>query len=199
MPDGRLFAVVRKGIPGTEMPPSTLPDAEVWRIVAYLRDLNAPAIARRAAGDPARGESLFFGGGGCSGCHMLRGRGGFLGPDLADIAASRSYDDLRRSVADPDAYIEPGFQGVTATTVAGRRISGVARNRSNYSLQVLDADGGLHLLLATELVRVEFGVGSPMPKPPLSQPEITDLVAFLSRQALDGSAAASHSGGRPRP
>jgi gluconolactonase len=195
MSDARLFAAVRDGIPGTEMPRSTLADAGLWQLVAYLRALDAPAIGRRAPGDPARGEALFFGRGGCSGCHMLRGRGGLLGPDLSDIAAARSQDDLRRSVVDPDAYVVPGFQAVTVTTVAGRRIAGVARNRSNYSVQILDAGGNLYLLLASELAAADFSGKSPMPKPSLDEAELTDLVAFLARQALERPAPAA---GAPR-
>ena len=32
-----LFASIRIGIPGTEMPPSGLPEADIWKVVAYIR------------------------------------------------------------------------------------------------------------------------------------------------------------------
>src|SRR4029450_9484471 len=41
MPDERLFQVIRKGVPGTEMPTSTLPDDDVLMIMAYLRDMSS--------------------------------------------------------------------------------------------------------------------------------------------------------------
>ena len=55
MPDERLFQTVRKGVPGTEMPPSTLPDDDVLMIIAYLRDMGgaAPAEAVRATSTTA--------------------------------------------------------------------------------------------------------------------------------------------------
>src|SRR5574341_416294 len=38
-----LFEAIRNGIPGTEMPPSGLPEADTWKVVAYIRGLRATA------------------------------------------------------------------------------------------------------------------------------------------------------------
>ena len=51
MPDERLFQTIRKGVPGTEMPPSTLPDDEVLMIIAYLT-----GHGRRGAGGDGDGQ-----------------------------------------------------------------------------------------------------------------------------------------------
>ena len=60
MPDERLFQTIRKGVPGTEMPPSTVPDDDVLMIIAYLRNLNAAwrrPRSRSATSTTARGCS----------------------------------------------------------------------------------------------------------------------------------------------
>src|SRR6266576_3896417 len=86
----------------SDMPPSYLPDEQVWQILAYLRDLTATAFESSVPGDIHAGGELFSGKAGCSGCHSIRGRGGFLGPDLSNIGRTRSFPQLRESLLDPD-------------------------------------------------------------------------------------------------
>src|SRR5262245_45065181 len=67
--DGRLFQTIRRGIPNTEMPSSTQPEDEIWRIVAYLRTLGAvggdASRPQPARGNAANGERIFSGALGC--------------------------------------------------------------------------------------------------------------------------------------
>src|SRR4030095_3830359 len=51
MPDERLFQTVRKGVQGTEMPPSTIPDDEVLMIIAYLRNLGGVGQPEKQIGN----------------------------------------------------------------------------------------------------------------------------------------------------
>lgn len=181
-----MFQTIKNGIAGADMPPTKRPDAELWEIVAFVRSLTAPAYEAPPSGNIAAGEALFWEKGQCGGCHRIRGKGGMLGPDLTNIGASRSVEKLREAIIDPDADGFRGYTGVTATLKNGQTIRGVARNRTNYSLQILDKDGKVHLLRTADLRDVQFGEHSPMPgdyKQRLSAQEITDLVAYLSRQS----------------
>ncbi|MDZ4796802.1 MAG: c-type cytochrome, partial [Bryobacteraceae bacterium] len=83
----RLFASIKNGVPGTDMPGFPMADAKIWQIVAFVRSLSSPAIEARLEGDVPRGSAVFFGAGGCSGCHSIRGRGASLGPDLSNAGA----------------------------------------------------------------------------------------------------------------
>src|SRR5580700_3465183 len=123
-----LMAVLTEGVKGSDMPPSGLPQDKLWKLIAYLRDLTAVAFDSLATGDVQAGNALFFGRAGCVNCHTIRGRGGFPGPDLSNIARARSFRQLRESLLDPDAQIADGYGGVTVTTRAGKTISGVARD-----------------------------------------------------------------------
>lgn len=191
------------------MPPFSLPEREIWRLVAFLRSLNATAISLRVPGDIENGRKIFFGKGECSKCHMIRGKGGFLGPDLTDIGATRRLDQLRDSIlkqggagsTSEDLYGDPlaGFRPVLLKTGDGRLIEGVAKHYSNYSVQVLDRDGNLHLLHGAEVKRVIFQKKSWMPDDyakRLTAGEIRDLLAFLGRQSVrpqnSSRPAASH-------
>jgi len=182
--DKKIFDIIKLGVPGSVMPPSALEDTQLWQLVSFVRSLNASAIEQNVPGDATVGESLFFGVKKCSQCHMIRGRGGLIGPDLSTIGASRSVEKIAEAIKDPNSVIEAGFSAVTVVTHDGRRISGVAKNNSNFSIQILDPTGTFHLLLKKDLVEVIYHRNSLMPVANLSEAELQDLLAFLSRQTL---------------
>jgi cytochrome c oxidase cbb3-type subunit 3 len=185
--DRGIFTTIRTGVPGTDMPPTSLPDDDTWRLVAFVRNLSAPANESKLPGDPDAGAAIFFGKGGCDRCHMIRGRGGFLGPDLTDAGALHTVPQLREALLKPNARIADGYQGVTATMQDGAKISGVARNDDDYSIQILDSKGDLHLLSKSNLRDVLFQKNSLMPGDygsRLTTDEISNVLAFLSRQSV---------------
>jgi cytochrome c oxidase cbb3-type subunit III len=185
--DDGLFKTIQKGIPGGDMPPINQPEERLWEIVAYVRSLTSPAFENLVPGNPVAGEALFWGKGGCGGCHTIRGRGGMLGPDLSNAGGTLSLDLLREAVLDPDADGAPNYRGIKVVDKRGRTLEGVARNRTNYSVQIQDAQGNLHLLSMTDVREMTLSPGSPMPKDyksKLSSEELEDLLAYLSRQSV---------------
>lgn len=182
----QLFQAIKTGVPGSDMPAFPIGDAKIWSIVSYLRSLSAPAMVSHVPGDAEAGRATFFGKGQCSNCHMIRGQGGVLGPDLSNAGATRTVKQLRLSVQVPDERIAEGFSGAKVTLKSGATVSGIVKNSNNYSLQVLDAKGGLHLLDANEVRTVEPAPASLMPQvaAKLTPGEFQDLLAFLSRQSL---------------
>ncbi len=182
-----LLSVLTEGVKGSDMPPSGLPADKVWQVIAYLRNLTAVAFDSVATGDVQAGNVLFFGTGGCAGCHSIRGRGGFPGPDLSNAGRVHSFRQLRESLLDPDAQIAEGYGGVTVTTKSGETIAGVARDNTNYAIQILDAHGNVHRLLKADLRDVVFRKDSLMPhdyKQRLSPADVDNLLAFLGRQSI---------------
>jgi putative heme-binding domain-containing protein len=185
--DEGLFQTIQNGIPGADMPPTKLSDAQVWQIVAFVRALTAVAIEGPPSGDPSAGEALFWAKGQCGDCHRVLGRGGLLGPDLSNIGAMRTEAKLRLAIVDPDADGFHQYRGVTAVLKDGRTVSGVARNRSNYSVQIIDAQGKLHMLPMTGVRELKLSDRSPMPgdyAQRLTREEITNLVAYLGRRSV---------------
>jgi putative heme-binding domain-containing protein len=185
--DATLFSAIQKGIPGSPMPAANLPEDQAWQVAAFVRSLTMPAMFTNPTGDVKAGEELFWGKTGCSNCHRIRGHGGQLGPDLSNVAATRPLPQIRQAIVDPDAGGEQGYRGVTVVLNNGETLRGVARNRTNYSLQLQDAKGALHLLLMSDVSSVTLSKGSPMPKDygkRLGKQEVDNLVAFLSRQSM---------------
>ena len=175
--DKQLFAAIANGVPGTEMPAFKLPAETITSMVAFLRSLTATASESHVKGDAQLGKTMFFGKGGCSGCHMIRGQGGYLGPDLTEIGMARSLAELRESIVAPNARPTPGFESVTF----GNGAKGVAKYRTNYSVQIIDAGGKLHLLRGADAAKVVVQPQSWMPASNLSADELQSLLAFLSR------------------
>jgi putative heme-binding domain-containing protein len=182
LPDRTLVNSIKNGLPGTSMPNFPMADEKVFQVAAFVRSLTLPAIATQVAGDPERGRQLFFGSGRCSTCHMILGRGGYPGPDLSNIGAERTVPQITESVMKPSARIADGYRSVTAVLKSGRTIQGVAKNHNNYSVQILDNAGKLHLLSRDEIATLNMPDVSMMPAVSDAN-EAADLIAFLSRQS----------------
>ena len=167
------------------MPAAGLPDHDVWRIVAFVRNIRSTASDNIVPGDVEHGMRIFESKGGCQTCHMIRGHGGIMGPDLSSIGAELTLSRLRDSLTKA-VPIRPGFQSVVATTRTGEVTRGIAKNEDGFSIEILDEKGKLHLFTKDELREVVHEKTSAMPHDidkKLTADEFRDLVAMLSRQA----------------
>src|ERR1700721_1533025 len=101
--DRELAGIIRYGISGAGMPAfSSLKQQEVADVVSYLRVLQGRGDIVKLPGDPKQGEALFFGKAQCSDCHMVNGKGGFIGSELSAYGADAKPDQIRAIILDPD-------------------------------------------------------------------------------------------------
>jgi putative heme-binding domain-containing protein len=178
--DEDLARVIAQGVPGSEMPGfgERFTEDEVKSMVAFVRSLASEAEPIKVAGNPQRGQEIYWGKGNCSACHLLLGRGGRLGPDLTRVGAQRSPASLRESLLTPVAVIVNGYSGVRATR-DGRTIQGIVKNEDNFTIQIFDGDAH-HSLDKSSLARLEKMEESLMPAyNSLAPAEIDDLVAYM--------------------
>jgi alcohol dehydrogenase (cytochrome c) len=139
-------------------------------------------------GDAAAGERFFAGKGTCASCHMVRGRGGILGPDLSDIGHDRTTAQIEQALREPGARsVSAAYRTVAVRLRSGQTIRGIAKNETRFDLQLLDMDGKLHLLSKDRVAEV-VNEKTLMPKLDASEGEIRDLVAYLSRLTIDPNA-----------
>lgn len=179
--DRDLFLIVRSGIPNTEMPGSpNLQETDLWRIVAYVRQLSRQGAAEPITGDAAAG-ALVYQRHACSRCHNLDGQGGFLGPALTDIGVRRASRYLRQSIVDPNADIPLDYRSVQVITATGTTVVGIHLNEDEYSIHVREMNGALRSFLKSELKATTLTGESLMPAyASLSKEELDNLVAYLS-------------------
>ena len=117
------------------MPPSGLATDKNWQIVTYLRNLTAVAFDSTAPGDVQAGRSRFFGKAQCVNCRSYDSGARWLsGSRSVEYRAVRSFRQLRESLLDPDVQIAEGIAATTVTTKSGNKISGVARDDTNYAI-----------------------------------------------------------------
>ncbi|MBI4475852.1 MAG: c-type cytochrome, partial [Acidobacteria bacterium] len=182
--DDRLFDVVRRGVPGTEMPPADsqrVLDRDIWQILAYVRSLGGMAPSQPPAGDVQNGAQIFRAN--CLSCHMVGAEGGHLGPDLSRIGSGRPRSTLEKKIRGIANYIRPGYEPLTLVTRDGQRIRGVRKNEDEFSIQIMDTRQRLQGYLRTNLVEIVEEKTSVMPAygpEQLSGRDLDDLLAYLS-------------------
>ncbi len=183
--DRKLLQTIREGVPSAGMPSFRhLPNSEIVALAKYLRSWNGTAGVQRWKGNPLRGESLFFGKARCGDCHMLGGKGGFIGADLSDLAMAHSPQEIREAIVNPNQKALPGQQPVSVETVAGKQFEGLVRNEDNFSLQLQGTDGAFHFLMKSQIAKMERLERSLMPSDygtQLSSTELDDLVSCIAR------------------
>ena len=185
--DEDLFHAIQDGIPGSQMPPMGLSEDDAWKIVAWIRSERAKAIDVPVAGDRQQGSEIFWGKADCGRCHVVRGRGGLLGPDLTNLGAQMSLKQIREALTVEKANPPLGYRPVTVKTKDGRTISGVSKNEHNFSLQMIGDDDRLHLFSSDEIAELDYAEKSLMPTDydeRLRDEEFQNLIAFLSRLSL---------------
>lgn len=182
----QLRTLISQGIPSSGMPAFPLPPNELEAVVIFVHSLNVPAHETPVSGHADAGKRLFFGAAqGCSSCHMVRGEGVAIGPDLSAVGREMTVAELEGVLRQPAAHITPGYQLVAVVLRDGRRLEGFARGRTNFDLQLQDTTGSFHLLQSKEIRSVE-DTGRVLMKPFAgSSAELADMIAYLSR--LDGS------------
>lgn len=178
------------------MPANGFEDSETWAIIAYLRSLTPTAQkAPVTQGDAPSGEKIFTTAGACSTCHMVKGLGGLLGPDLSRVGAARSIAYLIESIREPDKELSDGmldpnnhyglplvYDTVTVTLKNGDKVVGVAKNEDTFSVQLLDTAQKVRLFLKRDVRDVVHERKSLMPaysEQQIPRAQLQDLLAYL--------------------
>lgn len=143
--------------------------------------------ALEGGGDSRRGRRVFFSKQAqCSTCHTVSDRGGAIGPDLTNVAASKSMQQIVRSILYPSEEIAPEWQGWYVRTADGESHFGRQIDVGYSSVELMDLDGSFKQYDDVE----EYGISSLslMPEGLYYQMTLTDmrdLVAFLSAPAIE--------------
>lgn len=140
-----------------------------------------PALA---GGDPARGRAVFLSDSAkCASCHLFRGAGKTVGPDLSNLHA-RDLASIFRDIAEPSATINPDYVPFTVSLKDGRVLAGIVRSDGPDALIVIDTDARETRIARNEIDEIRPAATSIMPvglAGALGEQQLKDLLAFLTQ------------------
>jgi putative membrane-bound dehydrogenase-like protein len=163
-------------------------------------------LARRQ-GDVARGKAVWnasLGGAAqCAKCHMVRGVGGQVGPDLSMIGKKASRENLYESILMPSKAIADQYVQHSVTTSADVTVSGLLVSDTPQAITLRDANGKDTVVPRKEIEGpVRKLKNSIMPDDivaSLTEDELIDLVAYLETLKLAALTPASFHVAGPFP
>jgi putative heme-binding domain-containing protein len=190
--DESLRVLIRDGIPSRGMPrPRRLSANELQQLVGYVRSIGR-TTRTAVSGNPDQGKAIYERSG-CTSCHIIKGAGGSLGPELSEIGSRRAPDYLRKALLNPGATLPRGTQAVPGrgfdefllvrvTTRDGHELRGMRINEDSFTIQLRDGNNQFHSFQKSDLVRIDKEAGSslmPSYRDRLSVAEVDDLIAYL--------------------
>lgn len=186
-----IQGVIHNGIPGTQMPAYTGMETDELQVLSqYVLNFSSGGGAPGTLhGDAAQGKQLYTKSG-CANCHQIGQDGSVYGPDLTRIGAARSLDYLHESIVHPSADIPSEYTGVTVTTKAGRKVTGIRVNEDTFSVQLRTPDQKFQMFEKQDVQQVTPAKQSLMPAyAKFSADDLNNLLAYL--QTLRGTVGAS--------
>src|SRR5205823_2692171 len=119
------------------------------------KKLPAPAVLAKRTGDPKHGEQVFAATlkneAQCLRCHMVRGVGGNIGPDLSMIGKKASKENLFESILIPSKAIADQFVQWKVTTLDEKSVTGLLVAENEKEITLRDANGKDHTFATKDL------------------------------------------------
>jgi len=168
---------------------------------AAVASAGSAALPQLAGGNWLRGEKLYYGKATCHLCHVIRGRGGAIGPDLSNLV-SRDYESVVRDIREPAAAINPDHLTYQVAFRDGTETVTVLLREDADTLRFGDASGAVR-----DLPRSAIRTATPLATslmPPglldaLTAGEQRDLLTFLLTMPLEPAPLAAPNPPPPRP
>lgn len=149
--------------------------------------LTQGMIPELEGGSWVRGRDVFFSDQAlCSKCHKVRGQGGNLGPDLANLV-HRDYDSVLRDIRTPSAALNPDYIGHSVELKDGRVLTGLVRPGPGETIVIGDSTAKETPVLRAQVASMTPSAISVMPEKlaeALGPDKLRDLLTFLLTEPL---------------
>jgi putative heme-binding domain-containing protein len=142
-----------------------------------------PELLKRQ-GDAANGAKLFARQNpGCINCHVVRGQGTELGPDLSEIGSKLGKDALYESILDPSAGISFGYEAWNLVLKNGDEPYGLIASETADEISLKVVGGLVTKFKKSDIASRQQSKLSIMPaglQQSMTTEEFVDLVEYLS-------------------
>jgi len=157
----------------------------------FARKANRPDLEDRRKyvlahkGDPARGFDLFRKSKDesmCIRCHTVFGVGDKVGPDLSDVGAKYSREEILASILTPSQRIAEGYRSSSIELQDGRVLFGMIQKETKDAIELFDTNGEKRTIDKADVAARGEQDASVMPDglwTTLSAEDLTDLVDWL--------------------
>lgn len=154
----------------------------LWAMLVATQASSQTNTESLARANETAGATIVAGTGKCLTCHRIEKAGSRSGPDLTDIGAVRTADQLRAALLDPDAEILPENRRYRVVTREGVTTVGTLLNHDTFQVLMRDAKEQLRSFQKADLREHGFVEGSAMPsyRTTLSPQQLADVIAYLS-------------------
>ncbi|MDP7341870.1 MAG: c-type cytochrome [Alphaproteobacteria bacterium] len=185
-------------------PPISLSLKEVKAVITYLQsqggdpdtaalenpsEISARYIARIQAasaaggGDPGAGAIVFEDN--CMECHIVKGEGDEVGPDLSAISA-KGLKFISESITEPSKQITEGFETYEVIDVEGRKTIGLKTRDDAEEIDITKATGEVVTIAKSDIKEINSGeLASIMPNDlieALTVKDFQDVLAYMIMQ-----------------
>jgi quinoprotein glucose dehydrogenase len=136
-------------------------------------------------GDAKVGREVFYekAEAACLRCHKVKGEGGDVGPDLAEIGTKHDRIYILRAIVEPNAEIAQGYENVMLTLTDGSIVAGIVSGDSGDALTVTQLGDGSKVQVKKATVKERLPVPSAMPPglgEALGKRDLRNVVEFLA-------------------
>jgi len=150
-----------------------------------------PPVAELAGmrGDVERGRNLYADKATCAKCHIARGQGKEVGPELSEIGGKLSREALFVSILDPSAGISHNYETYSLVLASGTVLSGILVSQTDDSVTIKTAEAVVQTFPRGEIDLLKKQPTSLMPadlQKNLTAQELVDVVEYLT--TLTGAA-----------
>ena len=151
-----------------------LPNPDREKVLASLMQIT------QATGDVDRGKAIYTKN--CGNCHMHRGEGKKVGPDLTGMAV-HPKEELLTHILDPSRSVEGNYRTYAVLTLDGVVVNGMLASETQTAVEIFDAQGKKQVVLREDIERLIASSKSVMPEGFEKQIDVqgfTDLLEFLT-------------------
>ncbi len=119
----------------------------------------------------------------CMRCHKVKGEGGDVGPDLAELGKKKDRAYILQAIVDPSAAIAPGYENVVLTLKDGSFVAGLLNAEDAKELTIASLIDGKKQKVPKANVKERLAVPSAMPPglgEVLGKRDLRDVVEYLA-------------------